>query len=638
MSNELFPREGFRFILYGNDYEITAVIDNKVRFSSIKGGKVYNMPLDKFIRLSNNHEIEYSDAPFYPFLNEQNYEVINRKKRYIEAALHLPHLSSHKAINTIIKEVSSNIKDVAPPSSRTVIRWIKRFIEEEKFLTDFKHNQGNRSLRFSPDVVAILKKGIFEIFLKPAERRSAKDVEAYVVSQMLEKGIYSRPPTIRTIQRHIKALDQYDIVRSKKGIRVANKKFKAAGEERNSPFLLSIIEIDSHLLDVIVLDDHTFEVIGRPTLTCGIDVFSKCIVGWHLSILPPNSNNTLCLLKDMFTRPHRNLPGGIPSSIIPDNGVEFKNNALSSICENRKITIIPSQKHTPDDKPHIENFFRTFTFSFSQKLKGTTFSNATFRGEYNSKKRASLTFSNLRDFIHEWIECIYHQSKHSGIDNRIPLALWNETIKMFPVLSMSEQEMDILARIPKKRKVNNGRIHFSHLTYYSHVLTNENYDNKTVIILVDETNLERIYIRNPKENNSFIVAESTNPTYTKDLSLYEHLCIQEQKKSISQQDQRLLGEYTDLYARWKLYTKIQDTYAENKKLKKVKLDLPEKIQALLSQANPINRINTQLSDSMDILSTQDTSNKYSQEQIPNTSFADKSLSTTDDDDYESMEL
>lgn len=58
----------------------------------------------------------------------------------------------------------------------------------------------------------------------------------------------------------------------------------------------------------------------------------------------------------------------------------------------------------------------------------------------------------------------------------------------------------------------------------------------------------------------------------------------------------------------------------------------------MSQANPINQINTQLSDSIDILSTQDTLNKYSQEQIPTPSFSEKSLSTTDDDDYESMEL
>lgn len=33
---------------------------------------------------------------------------------------------------------------------------------------------------------------------------------------------------------------------------------------------------------------------------------------------------TLALIKDMITRPNKDLPGGIPAIIIPDNGVELK--------------------------------------------------------------------------------------------------------------------------------------------------------------------------------------------------------------------------------------------------------------------------------------------------------------------------
>lgn len=105
-----------------------------------------------------------------------------------------------------------------------------------------------------------------------------------------------------------------------------------------------------------VLDDNTMEQIGRPILTCAIDVFSRCIVGWDLSVLPPNIDNTINLLKDMFTRPRRISQAESPPYIIPDNGVEFKNNTLSHICENRKITILPSQKYNPNNKPHIERF------------------------------------------------------------------------------------------------------------------------------------------------------------------------------------------------------------------------------------------------------------------------------------------
>lgn len=640
VKNEILPKEGFRFELYGNQYEITAVIDNKVRFSAINGGKIYKVSLDEFIERIEKNEIQYIEMPNYPLLNPENYQVIFRKKRYIEAVLQLEYFSSHNAVKSIIEEVAPSINDPVPPSSRTVIRWVNKFIHEENFLNEFRLNNGNRSLRFPSDVEAIIDYGLHEIYLKPRERRTAKDVQAYIVSQILELGIQSKPPSLRTIQRRIKALDKYDIVRRKKGIRTANQQFKAAGKKQNSPFLMSKVEIDSHIVDVIVLDDHTFEIIGRPTLTCAIDVFSKCIVGWNLSMLPPNIDNTISLLKDMFTRPTRNLPGGIPSSLIPDNGVEFKNNTLSRICENRRITIIPSQKRTPNNKPYIENFFRNFALNFSHTLEGTTFSNPSARGEYNSKKHSSLTFSNLKFFINKWIEDIYHQSKHKGLDNRIPIVFWNEISKAFPVLYMHPKEADVLARTPYKRTINNGRIEFACLQYYSHDLANDDFENKSVEILVDRTNLEKIYIKNPKDRNSYIFADSTNSAYTKNLSLKEHIEVQKIKKELSEKDQRQLGEYTDLYARFKLYNNIQDKYAENKAHKKLKLDLPKKIEAVLFNTNSAHPIHVEVSNSHATSNKNETTQEQIQDLHSYDQFSDtqSQLNNDENDDYESMSL
>lgn len=643
MDSEKLPMEGYRFEMYGNQYDITAVIGNNVRFSSIKGGKIYNKSIDDFMIQISQYEIKYIETPNYPLLDTDNYKIIIRKKRYIEEVLLLPHLFSNHDVQSVIDEVAHTINDQSPPSSRTVIRWVKKFITDESFLNEFTPNKGNHSLRCSPEIEAIIQHGIYEIFLKPKEFRSAKDVEAYIVSEFLNKGIRAKPPSIRTIQRRVKALDEYTVARNKSGTKTANQKYRAAGKEQNSPFLMNKIECDSHTLDVILLDDHTFEPIGRPTLICAIDVFSHCIVGWNLSMLPSNTTSTINLLKDMFTRPAMDLPGGIPASIVPDNGAEFKNNTLGSICENRKITILPSQKYDPGNKPHIENFFKTFTLSFSQKLKGTTFSNPSMRGEYNSKKHAGLTFSNLKYFINEWIECIYHQSPNEGIHNRIPIVLWKETVKKFPVLSMSKSEIDILARVPARRKINNGRIQFCYLTYYSHNLMNEHFNNKNVVILVDETNLERIYIRNPKDKDSFIIADSTNLSYTQNLSLYEHLCIQEEKKAIAEKDKFLLGQYVDLYARWKLYKKIQDTYAENKKLKKLKLRLPANIQDLLFNPKTIAPTDTQPTDLMGMSSTIESSSEEitltSQRSPFDDYFSDSSsLREDSDDDYDSMNI
>lgn len=582
MENQKYPKEGYRFELYENQYDITAIIGNNIRFSSVVGGKIHNISVQEFLSKIESQGIKYIETPHYPLLDKDNYALVNRKKRYLEATLLLKNKFSNHAVQLVIKDIATTINDPKPPCSRTVIRWMKKFSKDESFLNDFKPNSGNCSLRFSPEVENLITHGINEYFLKPREKRSAKDVIAYIENEALNMRLYDHLPTLRTLQRRILALDPYQVYRHKKGVRTANQHFQAAGKKLNSPFLMNKVEIDSHLLDVIVLDDNTLEPIGRPILTCAIDVFSRCIVGWDLSVLPPNIDNTINLLKDMFTRPKKNLPGGIPSYIIPDNGVEFKNNILSHICENRKITVLPSQKYNPNNKPHIERFFRTLTFSFSQKLKGTTFSNPTSRGEYNSKNNANLTLSDLKALLHEWIESIYHQSPHSGIDNRVPTIFWKESVKHTPVLSMSEDEVNILLRIPMERTVNNGRIQVNYLTYYSHCLVRDNLNKKKVTILIDRTNLAKIYVRDPDDKNSFIPADSTNPSYTENLSLYEHVSIQEEKKNISRKDLQALGDKADILARWNLLVRIQESYAANKKLKKLKLDTPSKIKNLIN--------------------------------------------------------
>ena len=133
-----------------------------------------------------------------------------------------------------------------------------------------------------------------------------------------------------------------------------------------------------------------------------------------------------------------------------------------------------------------------------------------------------------------------------------------------------------------ERTVNNGRIQVNYLTYYSHCLVRDNLNKKKVTILIDRTNLAKIYVRDPDDKNSFIPADSTNPSYTENLSLYEHVSIQEEKKNISRKDLQALGDKADILARWNLLVRIQESYAANKKLKKLKLDTPSKIKNLIN--------------------------------------------------------
>lgn len=405
MTESLFiPHPGYRFYFKDHpDYifEIGFVSNNTVRYAAIAGGKSFSIGLDEFESRYKSGEILCVFAPEKLILNPNYSSEIHRKERYIISALQK--LQSPTSLNQLIKlipEVAKDICDDSPPSPRTVARWIYKYksCSHNKLCLKDEY-KGNCSLRFPPEIYQFLNQAIKEVYLKP-EYRTCKDVQAFILGKLAEQGLsIDYLPTLRTIQKHIKKLDPYIILKAKKGSRIASKAFQAAGQSIKSPFALYMVEIDTHYLDIIVIDPKTNVALGRPFLACAIDVYSRAIVGTYISMYPPSAATTLAVIKDMITRPISGLPGGVPSIIIPDNGVEFKNNSLSRICEQLKITLTPSQIGTPNNKPHIERFFSTLTHGILQKIQGTTFSSPFEKGNYDSSKFAQLTIEQIKKYI-----------------------------------------------------------------------------------------------------------------------------------------------------------------------------------------------------------------------------------------------
>ena len=142
MNDQKYPKEGYRFEFYENQYDITAVIDNNIRFSSVIGGKIHNISVQEFLSKIESQELKYIETPYYPLLDKDNYALVNRKKRYLEATLLLKNRFSNHAVQQVIDDIAININDPKPPCSRTVIRWMKKFNKEESFLNEFKPNKG----------------------------------------------------------------------------------------------------------------------------------------------------------------------------------------------------------------------------------------------------------------------------------------------------------------------------------------------------------------------------------------------------------------------------------------------------------------------------------------------------------------
>ena len=106
-----------------------------------------------------------------------------------------------------------------------------------------------------------------------------------------------------------------------------------------------------------------------------------------------------------------------------------------------------------------------------------------------------------------------------------------------------------------------------------------------VTVMIDETNLEQVFIVDPFNTGNYIQADSTIPDYTKNLTFYEHQLIRQERKKLANIDRKKLGEHELSFARWTLYQRIQsDIKLNNKKMKQIKIDLPQRLKELLEES------------------------------------------------------
>ncbi|ENZ77873.1 MULTISPECIES: DDE-type integrase/transposase/recombinase [Ralstonia] len=577
---EFVARVGVRFCYRGSEFEIAHVAYGDVRYNAVAGGTSRRIPLVRLqeeirsgaiVVTSESKAIQES-----PYLNLSSPELQRRFRqlRYAQGAVaELAKPTGRAFLSEWIASYAARIGDPNVPGASSVARWVKvlRDFGEEYFLAR-PPPKGNYTLRFDVGVEAGIQEGIAD-FMR-AERRSSKNVLAYVHGYLLEhcmSGI--KAPSERTLRRRINKVDPFLLKRVKDGSIAAERAVRAGGRSHLAHMPMYIVQIDSHVLDVLVVDESTRDVIGRPTLALAIDVRTRCVVGWHLSMHPPSTVTTLAVVKDMFTRPSRGLPGGICVHLVPDNGTEFKNSAVMRLLLKANVIIEPAAIREPNHKPHIESFFRTFTRSLIQTLPGTTFSNPAERGSYDSAGRACHTLEQVRSYVHEWIEEVYHKQQHSST-GRAPIMMWKEETapgKCTP-LTMSEEEVNVIARTVIRVTPNGGRIRHDGLIWYSHALRSLEHQYKgQVVVLIDELDLDKVYVEHPLEKGAVITATSTNPEYTKGLTKWAHREAKRILGDMTERDRRELGENAPIYALYQLMMRIQkDSAFATKQIKRLK--------------------------------------------------------------------
>lgn len=283
-----------------------------------------------------------------------------------------------------------------------------------------------------PGVEAVVEEQV-RGYYATAQKPPKQDLFEAIRRECRQRGL--RSPGNETVRRRLRAMDPVTIAAGRHGRKVARDRHGPAKEHfEPSTQVLGLVEIDHTRVDLIVVDDVYREPIGRPWLTLAIDVFSRVVVGYYLTLEAPSSLSVaLCMAHVVGDKASwlaergvgATWPGGLPTAIHLDNAAEFHAGALVRGCEEHGIVVNYRPVATPHYGGHIERLVGTMMGEV-HLLPGTTFSNVAEKGEYDSERHAAMTIAELDIWLTRQIAVLYHGAPHKGLDGRTPLGLWDE--------------------------------------------------------------------------------------------------------------------------------------------------------------------------------------------------------------------
>lgn len=466
-----------------------------------------------------------TDVTDLTLIPEPSWEAARRRADIIRPLAALP------ACN---KENATLAADTLGISERQVYRLIRLCRQgggDVTALISTGSNGGRSKSRMDFRQDELIREVIYEQYLTP-QRLSAKRITEEVRRRAYKQQI--KPPSASTVRRRIASLTLVE--RSRRGdVSVPQ---VVEGTTVDVKFPWDRVQMDHTPVDVILVDPSERLPIGRPWITVAVDVFSRCIAGFHVSLEPPSSTSVgLCLTHAASDKkPWLNEIGveadwaiiGKPLVISVDNAREFHSEAFERGCTQHDITIDWRPPGSPQIGGIVERLIGTL-MELVHSVPGTTFSNVMKRGSYDSDKSACLTLGELERWLAVAIAKFYHVRPHGGLDDDIPLRLFKAGLRELKaagrtVPSPRNPRAFLIDFLPVvRRSLHRDGIVIDHIHYFSDALRPWIERSETparVLIRRDPRDLSRVYIYDDGDGGYLEVPyrEMSRPP----VSLWEH--------------------------------------------------------------------------------------------------------------------
>ena len=509
-------------------------------------------------------------------LDEKNYEIALQRFKIIEPLLNLQKRTL-KDVETIAKQHQKG--------SATIYKWLEKYETYgtiSSLTTSYKTSGGKNQGRLNGAVEAIIESVIKKLYL------NRQQYPFSTIYREIEKEcqyITEPIPSQNTIRNRINNINPKLIAKHRKGLNVRDTR-GTPGKFPEVKMPLDIIQMDHTKVDVMLVDETTRENIGRPNITVAIDVHSRMIYGFHISLEPINFFSVgQCLLnailpKDDFIR-HCDVHGewpvfGLPRKVHMDNAKEFRSVSLQKFCQEYQIEIQYRPVARPEFGGAIERVIGTHMKNV-HLLPGATFSNVRQKGTYDSEQQATMSISELEQWYLDFVINVYHKTEHTSIGMTPEekfyqglLGVGDGTIPFLPSIPANTLKLRMALLPAFERTVQKNGITIDYITYFSETLRkwiipaqyrriNKNLQPKALLCRRDPRDISKLYVYDPDIDDYITVPYSDikRPAIN----------VTELRQSIAEARKEVMGRELEMHDIFRVHERLNG-YVEKAKREK----------------------------------------------------------------------
>jgi putative transposase len=345
---------------------------------------------------------------------------------------------------------------------------------------------------------------IHEIFLKP-ERPTMTYLIEQVRARCAQKGLPL--PDRRTIKARVDRIDRRIVALKRKDAK-GIKATKATPGQYVASRPLEIVQIDHTEVDVFLVDETTRRTMDkRPWLTLAIDVFTRIVVGFYLSMDKPSRVSLgLCMLNAVYDKSawlkEREIDAswpaaGLPEAVHADNGADFRSHAFAWACREEGIKLIFRPVGAPHYGGHIERLIGTM-MGRVHFYPGSTFANLTARQNNEPEHFAAMTFREFECALGWEIAGRYNEEIHSAL-LRPPIAVWREHEATLALRMPKDRMAFWVSFLPDAhRTLRPDGIWLHDIPYWSNALSGQVGRAKgELLVKFDPRDVSRIFVQQP---------------------------------------------------------------------------------------------------------------------------------------------